>query len=253
MVSRDHDTADIISARLFAMLIRVLPLVTGLLPIIAIHVSLLVAINAGSIPACFPYTEGCTSISAAGRYEPASFIFKPAMLSQWVIMVFYWLFNTAWLRALARDADGDPNTGRWMAICGVSGAIALILYVTFLGTQAPFYEFMRRFGVYLYFALSVFAQIMLARHTIRLADSLSLPAVERIGRVQLWLALIPFALGALNLILKATLEDPDGPENTIEWVFALLMHIYFLLTWYTWRETGFDGQFTVSLAPDRDH
>ena len=97
------------------MLIRLLPLVTGLLPIIAIHVSLLVAISAGSIPTCVPYIEGCTSISAAGRYEPASFIFKPAMLSQWVIMVFYWLFNTAWLRALARDADADPDTGRWMA------------------------------------------------------------------------------------------------------------------------------------------
>ena len=67
------------------MLIRLLPLVTGLLPILAIHISLLVAINAGVIPACFPYIEGCTSISATGRYEPASFIFKPAMMSSWAV------------------------------------------------------------------------------------------------------------------------------------------------------------------------
>lgn len=234
------------------MLIRVLPLVTGLVPIVAIHVSLLIAINAASIPACVPYIEGCTSISAAGRYEPASFVFKPAMLSQSVIMVLYWLFNTAWLRALSRETGSDRAVGRWMAVCGVTGAIALILYVTFLGTQAPFYEFMRRFGVYLYFALSVFAQIMLARHTIALAGALSLAAVVRIGRWQLWLALVPFVLGALNLILKATLADPDPPENMIEWVFALLMHVYFLLTWLTWKETGFAGQFSIQPVPARD-
>ena len=64
---------------------------------------------------------------------------------------------------------------------------------------------------------------------------------------QMLLALTPFALGALNLILKVTLENPDPPENVIEWIFALLMHVYFLLTWFNWRATGFDGRFTVCM------
>ena len=51
------------------MLLRLLPLVTGLLPIVAIHVSLLLAINAGAIPSCFPYLEGCASISATGHAQ----------------------------------------------------------------------------------------------------------------------------------------------------------------------------------------
>ncbi len=242
MVSTVHDGQPINPDKHHAMLIRLLPLIAGLMPIIAIHLSLVVAISAGSIPSCNPYIEGCTSISAAGRYEPASFIFKPAMMSQWMLMVLYWLFNAAWLRALADDADGA--VGRWMATLGVAGALALIIYVTFLGTQAPFYEFMRRFGVYLYFLFTIVAQIMLARHTLVLARQRSLASVARIGRWQLWLALVPFALGALNLLLKATLENPDPPENVIEWIFALLMHVYFLLTWFSWRHTGFDGRFT---------
>lgn len=230
-----------------ASLIRLLPLVTGLLPIVAIHLSLVVAINAGSIPSCIPYFEGCTSISAAGRYEPATFIFKPAMMSEWTVMVFYWLFNVAWLRSLANEANRDANTGRWIGIFGVAGALALIVYITFLGTQAPFYEFMRRFGVYLYFLFSVIAQIMLARHTISLSRALALSGLERIGKAQMLLALIPFVLGALNLVLKATLADPDPAENVIEWFFALLMHVYFVLTFYAWRDTGFNGKFATRL------
>lgn len=233
------------------MLIRILPLLTGLLPIMAIHASLIVAMNAGSIPTCIPYLDGCTSISATGRYEPASFIFKPAMLSESVVMVLYWLFNVAWLRALTKASGGDVRVGRGIAICGVTGALALVLYVTFLGTQTPIYEFMRRFGVYLYFLFSIIAQIMLARQTLKLSRTLKQDSVENVAKAQMLLALIPFALGALNLLLKATLADPDAAENVIEWIFALLMHVYFVLTYFTWQRTGFDGNFVIQLQPQK--
>jgi len=230
------------------MILRLLPLLTGLLPIVAIHLSLLVAIDAGAIPSCLPYIEGCASISATGRYEPASFIFKPAMMSEWMLLVVYWLFNVAWIRSFSRVTGESGRAGRWMGFLGCAGALALIIYVTFLGTQAPFYDFMRRFGVYLYFLFSVIAQIILASHTIRISRSLRLHGMLTIGRAQMALALVPFALGALNLVLKATLADPDPAENVIEWVFALLMHIYFILTYFNWRETGFGAVWSVRQA-----
>lgn len=231
------------------MLIRLLPLVTGLLPMVAIHVSLIVAIDAGAIPACIPYIDGCASISATGRYEPASFIFKPAMMSEWTVLVLYWLFSVAWIRSLAQRANYDQKMGTSIGVFGCIGALALILYITFLGTQAPFYEFMRRFGIYLYFGCSVIAQIILARHTITLSTALQLPVVKKIGQAQFALAMFPFVLGVLNIVLKATLADPDPAENIIEWIFALLTHVYFVLTYFTWRETGFNGRFTVNLSP----
>lgn len=227
------------------MLVRILPLITGLLPIVAIHVSLVVAIDAAIIPACFPYIEGCTSISATGRYEPASFIFKPAMMSEWALLIFYWLFSVAWLRGLAREAGGNARTGTAMAVIGVTGALALILYTTFLGTDAPFYEFMRRIGIYFYFGCTVIAQIILATRSIGLAKTLGLPVTERIGRMQFGLTIVPFILGIANLILKSTLANPDPAENVIEWMFALLMHVFFLLTYGAWRETGFDVVWSV--------
>jgi hypothetical protein len=221
------------------MLLRVLPLITGLVPIVAIHLSLLIAVNAGSIPACIPYIEGCASISATGRYPPASFLFKAVMMTESVVMIAYWLFNVAWLRSMEKLHGWPGNGGTAMGVLGTGGALFLVLYVTFLGTQEPFYEVMRRFGIYFYFALTVVAQILLALKSKQLSTALRMPSITRIANIQLALASAPFALGVLNLTLKATLADPDPAENVIEWISALLMHLFFVLSYISWPDSGF--------------
>ncbi len=227
------------------MLIRLLPLITAIAPILAIHVSYLIAIRADILPACIPYLEGCTSISATGRYPPASFLFKSVMMPEAILMAAYWLFSVAWLRSLARIAGRGDNGGTTIAVFGIAGALSLILYVTFLGTQAPFYDFMRRFGVYLYFLFTVIAQLILAGKVLSVSSSLRIPGVVAITKIQLAVALIPFALGILNVALKSMLEDAVALERIIEWIFALLMHSYFLLSYFSWRATGFDASFSV--------
>lgn len=227
---------------------RLLPLATGLLPIVAIHASLLLAVNAGAIPACIPYVDGCASISATGRYEPAVFLFKSSMTAEAVLMVLYWILNATWIRSLAHSVGKKAGSATTiMATLGVAGALALIVYVTFLGTQASFYEFMRRFGIYFYFLFTVVAQLMLAVQAIRLSKSAGLAPVLTISRVQFWLAITPFALGVLNLGLKSALDDADAAENIIEWIAALLMHFYFVLTFFTWRDTRFAADWSVNL------
>jgi hypothetical protein len=223
------------------MPIRFLPLATGLLPIVAIHASLLLAINAGAIPACIPYIDGCASISATGRYEPAVFVFKPSMTIQAALLTAYWYVAVGWLRSLSGQHQQE-NAGRSILVFGAASSIALIIYVTFLGTQTPLYEFMRRFGIYFYFLFMVIAQITLAVKTLRLAKAKELQKVRRIARLQLWLALFPCALGVLNLTLKATLDEPDAAENIIEWIAALMMQTYFVLSWISWRTTQFGNE-----------
>ena len=214
----------------------------------AIHVSYLIAIRAGVLSACIPYISGCTSISATGRYPPASFLFKSVMMPEAILMVAYWLFSVAWFRSLERSAGRAGNTGAMIGAFGVAGALFLILYVTFLGTQGPVYDFMRRFGVYLYFLFSVIAQLILAAKVLRLSSALRIPGVVRITKYQLAIAIIPFALGILNLILKSVLDDARAAEYIIEWIFALLMHTYFLLSYFSWRATGFDASVSVDRS-----
>lgn len=227
------------------MLLRILPLITGLLPIAAIHLSYLIAIHTANLPSCIPYIHGCVSISATGRYPPASFLFKAVMMPEAVILAIYWLGNVAWLQALNRSAGETRTIGTAIGGFGVAGAVFLILYVTFLGTQEPFYEFMRRFGVYLFFLLSVIAQIMLAAKVLRMPAGACSPFLIRITKIQLALSLIPFALGILNLVLKSILEDSNPSENVIEWIFALMMQCYFVLSYFSWRDTQFTAGFSV--------
>jgi len=229
------------------MRLRILPLATGLLPIVAIHASLLLAINAGAIPACIPYFEGCASISATGRYEPAVFLFKPAMTIEAALLILYWLASATWIKKLSGLAgQRDRTTPLVILTFGIISAVALIVYVAFLGTQAPFYEFMRRFGIYFYFLFSVLAQIIFARRSLNLARQLNLPLLVKISRSQFWLAVTPFILGVLNLLLKAVLDETDSAENGIEWIAALMMQIFFVLTYYAWTDTRFEIDLTIN-------
>lgn len=221
------------------MMLRLLPLVTGLLPLIAVFTSYGVAVHTAGLPACNPFLDGCTSVSATGRHPPASFLFRAAMLPQSILLAAYWLASLAWYRALRQHLGRDPQAGAAIGWFGVTGALFLVPYVTFLGTEEPLYEFMRRYGIYMYFLLNVIAQIILASRTLPLVRELALPRVLIVTRIQLALAWVPFALGALNLVLKATLEDADAAENRIEWIFALLMQAYFVMSVVAWRDTRF--------------
>ncbi len=64
------------------------------------------------------------------------------------------------------------------------------------------------------------------------------PALERSARAMLWLCGLPFVLGLLNLVLKATLAEPGFVENRIEWVVSLMMQAYFVALWVAWRNSG---------------
>jgi hypothetical protein len=228
------------------MILRVLPLVAGLVPVFTVFTCYAIAIETAGVPSCNPFLDGCTSVSATGRYEPASYLFKGMMMPQSIILSAYWLLNVGWLRALDRANGGTGDDGTAIGAVGVTGSLFLILYVTFLGSEVPFYEFMRRYGVYLYFALNVVAQLMLVYKVLPFARAWPGRRFLRVARMQLVLAWVPFAMGVLNLVLKATLEESRPAENRIEWSFAILMQAYFLLTYWSWRETQFSAGFAVA-------
>jgi hypothetical protein len=52
----------------------------------------------------------------------------------------------------------------------------------------------------------------------------------------------------LNVALKSSLDDSDQAEIIIEWIFALLMHLYFVLAWAAWRQTRFNAQFSLGTS-----
>ena len=223
------------------MLIRWLPLIAGIVPFVGVHVCYVIAVQHGILPACNPHVDGCTSISATGRYPPASYLFRAIELPVAAILIVTWYFVVEWLRALKPGLS--KRVAAAILVSGVAGALALIVYVTFLGTKEPIYEFMRRFGIYVYFLGTVLAQLFVALSLRHVRNT----ALGRLPDVLLLLCASPFALGLLNLAQKAVLEyaTADALENSIEWVALTLMHAYFVVLYFAWRRTGFQARVTV--------
>ncbi len=223
------------------MVIRLLPLIAGIAPFAGITLAFIIGVNAESLPSCIPYIDGCTSISSTGRRMPGALLFRAVMFPQAAILAFLWYFSVRWLVALS---PADKPTSLILAF-GLVGAFALILYVTFLGTKQPFYELMRRYGIYLYFLGTIVGQLALAIAVFKLARKRAMRSLQRYGAILLWFSALPFALGILNMILKAVLENADRAENVIEWNVALVMQGYFVALYGAWRNTGFSADVRV--------
>lgn len=207
------------------MVIRSLLLITALGPVIGINLAYWIGVDANVLPSCFPYIDGCTSISSTGRYPPGDRLFRAVMLPQSVLLAVTWYFSVLWLRSLAPRS----RSSKAVLFFGLVGAAALVLYVSYLGTKEPIYELMRRFGIYLYFIGTVFAQMIL---TLSLPDS-------KVRQAMLWMLAIPWILGILNFAQKSLRADPGRMENSIEWIVSLLIQAWFLLLYIEWRRTRF--------------
>ena len=229
------------------MLIRALPFLAGIAPVAGITLAYWLGVENDVLPSCIPYMDGCTSVSATGRYMPGSLLFRAVMLPQAILLVVVWYLSAHWLRAIS------PSTKAAGAIMlsGFVGALCLVLYVTFLGTKGPLYEFMRRFGIYLYFLGTATAQLTLAIALLGHAKRNAAVSLQRMSVAMLWLCGLPFVLGGLNLVLKALLDDADTAENRIEWISALLMQGYFVVLYLAWRDTGFSVEVKTSRSPIR--
>jgi len=213
-----------------------LPLIAGTLPVLGVGLAYWLGVQSGVLPACVPFIEGCTSISATGRTMPGSMPFRAVMLPHAAFLAILWWVCADWIRQIAPQS----RVSSAVVACGIAGAIALVLYVTFLGTQQPFYELMRRFGIYIYFLGTLGSQVLL---TVAMPES-------RLRTAMLWIVGTPWLLGIANLLQKEVLIQWDSIENSIEWIAALSMQVWFVLLYVAWRDSGF--AVTVSAAPPSD-
>lgn len=228
------------------MPIRWLPFVTGIVPLVGIHICFLIAVDIGYLPACNPYIDGCASISATGRQPPASLLFRAVEIPVAALMLVLWPLTVYWLRKL--NPAMSEVTARAIWISGIIGGLSLIVYTTFLGTEEPFYGFLRRFGVYFYFLGVTFAQLFTALALLKISRIVPAHRLSSLSKWMLALCTMPFALGVLNLVQKAVLpyETADHIENSIEWFAALMLQLWFIVLFVAWRRSGFD--ITVSVA-----
>lgn len=215
----------------------ILAFVVGLAPIIVVHLAYVVSIAEGFVPACVPFWDGCTSISRAARHGWANHLFKAGMLPLAGGALIYWLLIGHWLRML-RPADAWSRMAVvWL---GVVATLFLVLYATFLGIEGETYQWLRRYGITVYFSFTVLAEMLLTRLLLPIG---ALPLYLRRSLLGLCAAML--ALGLASLPLQHLMRDRDAAVNAIEWCYTLLMTSVFPLIGLAWRQTGFRLQLVM--------
>jgi hypothetical protein len=210
---------------------RWLPLVTGLVPILAIHITYLVAASEGHVPWCFPYTDSCTSISAIGRHGTAWYLFKATMIPSAVFLALFWRDARQRLLALGDQGRGPQLVAR----TGLVAAIFLVVYTVALGAVGDFFQLQRRIGIILYFSLTAFSELLL---TWRLGK---LSMADRTRPFHLGICIAFLSIGVLTLPLQVMMDDYAKVEDAFEWVLALIMHCYFIVMYFCWRQPALQG------------
>ena len=209
------------------------PLLVALVPLVAAHLAYAISINAGHVPACIPYLEGCTSISRAARHGLGNHLFRFLMLPSALLLTLHWLSVRRWLRG----AHADPRAGRSLWLLAPFAGIALATYATFLGTDGEIYRWLRSYGTQLYFA-SVYLSQLVFLHRYR-----QIAGYRRgIANGMLAIALAMLTLGVCYTAIANAFDDAalkDRMENLLEWHIGLLMTGWYLLQTAVWRQSRF--------------
>lgn len=194
----------------------VIAVLAAAVPTLTVNVCYIISSTQGLVPACVPYLEGCTSISSAGRYGISYYLFKIGMVSGAVLLVLFW-------RQMSRHIRLATGTSApFVAAAGMGGAVFLVLYTAFLGTEGHIYFLLRRFGAILYFGLTMLAQLMALRR-------LETFAPKWLTRTKKWGCFSMLFFGAASIPVMNYMDNKDTFQDIIEWDFSLLMQVYFLL------------------------
>ena len=198
-----------------------LPLLAGLLPLLATVLAWSLSVREGTIPDCNPFLEGCVSISRAARHGLANVLFRGLVLPAAALQAACWMLAVPWLTQL-----GAPR-GRWLRALpalGIAAGVALVAYGTFLGVEGEGYRTARRYAIPLYFGFTCLCMLVVARHAHR-ELALVCACLPLLGLVHLF---VPLAL--------ATELQRDALENVTEWWAGAIFTAYVLaLAWAWWR------------------
>ena len=92
-----------------------LPLAVAATLVVATHLAWWLSVQAGHVPWCIPYLEGCTSISRAARHGLGNHLFRLMVLPCALLVGIHWWLAGRWLRA---RGGGGSTPRRSRQACG---------------------------------------------------------------------------------------------------------------------------------------
>jgi hypothetical protein len=215
----------------FSLPLWPLPLVAGLMPAVASLLALWLSSQAGFVPGCNPFVEGCTSISRAARHGLGNHFFRAIVLPAAALQMVVWVLVAMWLRSHGQRA--------WRALLVIAfvAPAALILYGSFLGTEGTLHRLLRQYGTVLYFGLTCVAMLLTGRALARLSQAGTLPLPPLLERSLTSLFVVLVGLGVFNAFAGWLFDEitKDRVQNISEWWGSLVLTAVFVVLALVWR------------------
>jgi hypothetical protein len=221
-----------------------LPLLAGLLPIVAALTALWLSISLGLVPRCnpMPLLDGCVSISRAARHDLPNYIFRAIILPTAVLQALTWILCAAWLRQMETQTRTLLRVLPWL---GILAGLVLIIYGTFLGTEGLMYRFLRRQGITNYFGFTYICMVIASGSLWRLAQAglTALPA--RYAWILPAVCALTLMVGLTQAFGPLFLEREDLKDrlgNLMEWHAAFSFSLFFFGLAWLWKRAKFSAQ-----------
>lgn len=211
-----------------------IPVALALSFFVGINVCFVIAASLGQIGWCFPYLEGCVSISKAAREVPAQQIYRFCILIGACLMIVYWLLCGRWLSQLKGSGAG----GQAFVIIGVVAAVLLVFNVALFGDSEGVLKTVRRICVAGFFSLYLVAQLMFTSALSKTVKQMTSPGLARVARAKTFICTAQLALAVL-VVMAPLFESRGSINNIVEWDFLLLMLIFSVVTAVAWKQTAF--------------
>lgn len=188
-------------------------------PVIAVHLAWWLNAAGAHLPDCNPYLSGCLSVSAAARSGPGLHLFRAMALPGAALLALSWWLLLPWARWVGQGVDRGATV---RSAVGTIGALFLILYAAWLGTEGDFYRWLRHQGVVFFFGLTALAQLMVAGAVWPRREVLAQARAGPVLQMLLVAVVLQWFLGFLSAFKDAYVAEPaaaDAVGNILEWVF----------------------------------
>ncbi|MFU8814423.1 MAG: hypothetical protein ACNA7W_03695 [Pseudomonadales bacterium] len=222
------------------MPITPIPLLIVALAFVGATVALSISQALGLVERCNVYWDGCISVSAAARQDPAVHAFRATVVPHGTLLMLMWPLTVHWLRGLGA---GTPAMRLAIALLGGISPPMLIYYVIGLGEEGAWIEGPRLIVIRIFFVMTLLAQVLtgvaLHRHA-RAALAGHRPAVPQwLCVALLWVAIGMFGVALLSVPVGIALADPSVAHNLMQWYASSVYLAWFALLWLAWRCSGF--------------
>ncbi len=219
-----------------------LPALIFLVSFAGVAISLWLARSFELVDHCRVFIDGCHSISAAGREEPAVFVFRATIIPSGMLLIAVWWLNVRWLAGLG--AAGALSRG-FIHLLGTASPVLLIAYIALVGSDGEVDHVVRQAVITTYFPATLVAKMLLAIALLRHPQ----PGLARwLPATMLAVAAGVLAVALASVVFGTFLDDPSVAHNRLQWSGTLAFAAWYLLLAKAWRDTGMSLELRSRMA-----